>query len=285
MKNARDWSIVIKPKSGWFNINLKELWQYNDLVFMFLKRNFNSAYKQTVLGPLWFLISPIMSSGMFTLIFGKIANISTDGVPQFLFYLCSNTAWGYFATCLTSTAGTFTGNAGLFGKVYFPRLVVPVTNVIYALLSFFINIFVLIVSMLIYTANGAELNPNGAIALVPLMVLQMALFGLGLGIIISSVTTKYRDLSILVGFGMQLWMYATPVVYPVSQVMRLGEDVSKWIMLNPVAPIINNFRYAILGCGSMDYTYWGISWIVTVVILFFGIIVFNRVEKTFMDTV
>ncbi len=285
MKNARDWSIVIKPKSGWFNINLKELWQYKDLVFMFLKRNFNSAYKQTVLGPLWFLISPIMSSGMFTLIFGKIANISTDGVPQFLFYLCSNTAWGYFATCLTSTAGTFTGNAGLFGKVYFPRLVVPVTNVIYALLSFFINIFVLIVSMLIYTANGAELNPNGAIALVPLMVLQMALFGLGLGIIISSVTTKYRDLSILVGFGMQLWMYATPVVYPVSQVMRLGEDVSKWIMLNPVAPIINNFRYAILGCGSMDYTYWGISWIVTVVILFFGIIVFNRVEKTFMDTV
>lgn len=285
MKNARDWSIVIKPKSGWFNINLKELWQYKDLVFMFLKRNFNSAYKQTVLGPLWFLISPIMSSGMFTLIFGKIANISTDGVPQFLFYLCSNTAWGYFATCLTSTAGTFTGNAGLFGKVYFPRLVVPVTNVIYALLSFFINIFVLIVSMLIYTANGAELNPNGAIALVPLMVLQMALFGLGLGIILSSVTTKYRDLSILVGFGMQLWMYATPVVYPVSQVMRLGEDVSKWIMLNPVAPIINNFRYAILGCGSMDYTYWGISWIVTVVILFFGIIVFNRVEKTFMDTV
>ena len=285
MKNAGDWNIVIKPKSGWFNINLKELWQYKDLVFMFLKRNFNSAYKQTVLGPLWFLISPIMSSGMFTLIFGKIANISTDGVPQFLFYLCSNTAWGYFATCLTSTAGTFTGNAGLFGKVYFPRLVVPVTNVIYALLSFFINIFVLIVSMLIYSANGAEINPNGAIALVPLMVLQMALFGLGLGIIISSVTTKYRDLSILVGFGMQLWMYATPVVYPISQVMRLGEGVSKWIMLNPVAPIINNFRYAILGCGSMDYTYWGISWIVTVVILFFGIIVFNRVEKTFMDTV
>ena len=285
MKKVNDWNIVIKPKTKWFDLNLKELWQYKDLIWMFLKRNFNSAYKQTVLGPLWFLISPLLSSAMFTLIFGKIANISTDGVPQFLFYLCSNTAWGYFSTCLTSTAGTFTGNAGLFGKVYFPRLVVPVTNVIYGLLSFFIHMLLLAVTMVIFAVNGNIIAPNINILLVPVMILQMALLGLGLGIIISSVTTKYRDLSILVGFGMQLWMYATPVVYPVSQVMALGEKAANLIMLNPVAPIINNFRYAILGCGAMDYTYWGISWIVTLVVLFFGMIVFNRVEKTFMDTV
>lgn len=285
MKNTDKWNIVIKPKTGWFDINLRELWQYKDLVWMFLKRNFNSAYKQTVLGPLWFVISPLLSSAMFTLIFGKIANISTDGVPQFLFYLCSNTAWGYFATCLTSTAGTFTGNAGLFGKVYFPRLVVPVTNVIYGLLSFFIHIALLLVLMLVFGLKGYVVEPNAMLALVPLMILQMALLGLGLGIIISSVTTKYRDLSILVGFGMQLWMYATPVVYPVSQVMALGEKAVKLIMLNPVAPIVNNFRYAFLGCGTMDFTYWGISWVVTLIVLFLGIIVFNRVEKTFMDTV
>lgn len=285
MKKVNDWNIVIKPKTKWFDLNLKELWHYKDLIWMFLKRNFNSAYKQTVLGPLWFLISPLLSSAMFTLIFGKIANISTDGVPQFLFYLCSNTAWGYFSTCITSTAGTFTGNAGLFGKVYFPRLVVPVTNVIYGLLSFFIHILLLAVTMVIFAVNGNIISPNINILLVPTMILQMALLGLGLGIIISSVTTKYRDLSILVGFGMQLWMYATPVVYPVSQVMALGKNAANLIMLNPVAPIINNFRYAILGCGAMDYTYWGISWIVTLGVLFIGIIVFNRVEKTFMDTV
>ncbi len=285
MKNADKWNIVIKPKTGWFDINIKELWQYKDLIFMFLKRNFNSAYKQTVLGPLWFIISPLLSSAMFTLIFGKIANISTDGVPQFLFYLCSNTAWSYFAACLTSTAGTFTGNAGLFGKVYFPRLVVPVTNVIYGLLSFFIHIALLLVLMLVFGMKGYVVEPNAMLALVPLMILQMALLGLGLGIIISSVTTKYRDLSILVGFGMQLWMYATPVVYPISQVMALGEKAVNLIMLNPVAPIVNNFRYAFLGCGTMDFTYWSISWVVTLVVLFIGIIVFNRVEKTFMDTV
>lgn len=285
MKKTNDWNIIIKPKTKLFDINFKELWQYKDLIRMFLKRNFNSAYKQTVLGPLWFLISPLLSSGMFTLIFGRIANISTDNVPQFLFYLCSNTAWSYFSTCLTSTAGTFTGNAGLFGKVYFPRLVVPITNVLYGLLSFFVHILLLAVTMVIYVINGHMVAPNIYLILVPVMILQMALLGLGLGIIISSITTKYRDLSILVGFGMQLWMYATPVVYPVSQVTVLGEKAIKLIMLNPVAPIINNFRYAMLNCGVMDYTYWGISWVVTLAVLFIGIIVFNRVEKTFMDTV
>ncbi len=280
-----EWSIVIRPKTGWFDIDLKEIWQYRDLVFMFLKRNFNSSYKQTILGPLWFLISPLMSSTMFTLIFGKIANISTDGVPQFLFYMCSNAAWGYFSACLTSTASTFTGNAHLFGKVYFPRLVSPITSVIYGLLSFFIQMLLLAVTMVVFALRGQPVTPNAHLLLVPVMLLQMALLGLGIGIIISSLTTKYRDLSILVGFGMQLWMYATPVVYPVSQAESLAPQLGRLIMLNPVAPIINNFRYAVLGCGSMDYKYWALSWIVTFVFLFFGVLIFSRVEKTFMDTV
>lgn len=284
-KDNSEWSFVIKPKTGWFDINLKEIWQYKDLIFMFLKRNFNSAYKQTILGPLWFLITPLMSSSMYTLIFGKIANISTDGVPQFLFYLCGNTAWGYFSSCLGATASTFTGNAYLFGKVYFPRLVSPITSVIYALLSFFIQMLLLAVSILIFNLRGVPVLPNAHMILLPLMVLQMALLGLGIGIIISSITTKYRDLSILVGFGMQLWMYATPVVYPISQVEQINPSLLKLVLCNPVAPIVNNFRYAVLSCGEMNYTYWGISWIVTAVFLFFGVLIFSRVEKTFMDTV
>ena len=208
---------------------------------MFLKRNFNSAYKQTVLGPLWFLITPLLSSSMHTLVFGKIANISTDGVPQFLFYLCSNAGWSYFSGCLTSTAGTFTGNAGLFGKVYFPRLVSPITSVIYGLLSFSVQLLLVAVAMVIFAYRGTVIIPNSSIILLPLLVIQMALLGLGVGIIISSITTKYRDLSILVGFGMQLWMYATPVVYPVSQVVSFNGMLEKLFMLNPVSPILNNF--------------------------------------------
>lgn len=284
-KNNNEWTIIIKPKSGWFDISLKEVLKYKDLIFMFLKRNFNSSYKQTILGPIWFLITPLMSTTMFTLIFGKIANISTDGVPQFLFYMCGNAAWGYFSTCLTSTASTFTGNAYLFGKVYFPRLVSPITSVIYGLLSFFIQMLLLAVSIIIFAVRGEMVQPNICMLLLPVLVLQMALLGLGVGIIISSLTTKYRDLSILVGFGMQLWMYATPVVYPVSQAASINPALARLVMLNPVAPIVNNFRYAILGCGSMDYKYWAISWIVTLVFLFFGILIFSRVEKTFMDTV
>ena len=222
---------------------------------------------------------------MYTVVFGRIANISTDGVPQFLFYMCSNAAWGYFANCLSGTSSTFTGNSRLFGKVYFPRLISPITGVIYGLLSFFIQLFLLAVFMIIFAVRGEVVTPNIHMLFLPLLILQMAMLGLGLGIIISSITTKYRDLSILVGFGMQLWMYATPVVYPVSQVDTISDKLSKIIMLNPVTPIINNFRYAILGCGSMDYKYWVISWIFTLIVLFFGIVLFSRVEKTFMDTV
>lgn len=277
-----EWTTIIRPKTGWFDLKLKEVWQYRDLIYMFLKRNFNSAYKQTILGPLWFLITPLMSSSMFTIIFGQIAKISTDGVPQFLFYLAGNTAWGYFSSCLTSTASTFTSNAGLFGKVYFPRLVTPITTVIYAMLSLFIQIVLMLVFMLIFHLRGEVINPNIHLFLLPLIIIQMALMGMGFGIIISSVTTKYRDLRILVSFGVSLWMYATPVVYPVSQI---PDSLRRIIMLNPMTPVVNNFRNAFLGSGVFEWRYWGISWIVTAVVLFFGILIFNRVEKTFMDTV
>ncbi|MDO5398396.1 MAG: ABC transporter permease [bacterium] len=282
MAGKEEWTTVIRPKTGIFDLKLGEVWQYRDLIYMFLKRNFNSAYKQTILGPLWFLITPLMSSSMYTVIFGQIAGISTDGAPQFLFYLAGNTAWGYFSSCLTSTSSTFTGNAGLFGKVYFPRLVSPITTVIYALLSFFIQVVLMLAVMGIYAIRGVYVQPNMHLLLIPALIAEMALMGMGFGIIISSVTTKYRDLRILVSFGVSLWMYATPVVYPVSQI---PEHLRKIIMLNPMAPIVSNFRYAFLGSGSFDWYYWGISWIVTAVVLFIGIVIFNRVEKTFMDTV
>ena len=277
-----EWTTIIRPKTSLFDLRLKEVWEYRDLIYMFLKRNFSSAYKQTILGPLWYLIRPLMSSTMFTVIFGQIARISTDGVPQFLFYMAGNAAWGYFATCLTATAGTFTGNAGLFGKVYFPRLVSPLTTVIYSMLSLFIQIALMLVCMGIFGLRGEYVQPNLHLLLLPLIIAEMALMGMGFGIIISSVTTKYRDLTILVGFGVQLWMYATPVVYPVSQI---PEHLHKLIMCNPMTPIVNNFRYAFLGCGSFEWRYWALSWVVTAVVLFFGILIFNKVEKTFMDTV
>ncbi len=278
-----EWTTVIKPKTGWFDINLKEIWYYRDLIYMFLKRNFTSSYKQTILGPLWFLITPLMTSSMFTVVFGQIAQISTDGVPQFLFYMAGNTAWSYFSTCLTSTSATFTGNAGLFGKVYFPRLVTPITTVIYSLLSFFIQLVLMLILMAFFVfVRGEAIRPNIWLLLVPLMVIQMAMLGLGVGIIISSLTTKYRDLSILVGFGVSLWMYATPIVYPMSQVPEFLQGIIK---LNPMAPIVNNFRYAFLGSGTPEISSWLLSMAVTAVFLFFGVILFSRVEKTFMDTV
>lgn len=276
------WKKVIEPKTKLLNLNLKEVFQYKDLIFMFVKRNFKSQYKQTILGPLWFFINPLITSVLFTVVFGGIAKISTDGVPQFLFYMAGNTAWQYFATCLTSTSSTFTANAGVFGKVYFPRLVMPISTVMYSVLSFLIQLIMLVAFMIYFIAVGENVQPNINMLWFPVFVLHMAAMGLGFGIIISSLTTKYRDLSILVTFGVQLWMYITPIVYPLS---TLSERAKGIIMLNPMAPIVNNFKYAFLGCGQMEWGYWGLSAIITCIILFIGIILFNRVEKTFMDTV
>ena len=276
------WQKVITAKRGLLELNLKDVFKYKDLIKMFVKRNFISHYKQTVLGPLWYVISPLITSVLFTVVFGKIANISTAGVPQFLFYMAGNTVWNYFATCLTSTSNTFTSNAHLFGKVYFPRLTMPIATVIYSAISFVIQ-FVIFIGFLIYfVASGVVLSPNLHILLTPILLIHMAALGMGFGIIVSSLTTKYRDLSILVSFGVQLFMYITPIVYPVSALS------GKWktlIMLNPMAPIVNNFRYAFLGCGKPEWGYWLLSAVITFLVLLFGVVLFNRVEKDFMDTV
>ena len=276
------WTTVIKPKTKWYEINFKELLQYKDLIILFVKRNFSVQYKQTILGPLWFIINPLLTTIVFTVIFGKVAGLSTDGVPQFVFYLCSNALWQYFATCLTQTSNTFTGNVAIFGKVYFPRITMPISTVIFSLINFLVVFVMTIIAILYYAVVDGGVQPNIYILLVPVLVAQTALLGLGMGIIISSLTTKYRDLAVLVSFGVQLWMYATPVVYTVTE---LSGKAYTLIMLNPMSPIICNFRYAMLGCGTFEMFYWGISIIVTFILLGVGIILFNRIEKTFMDTV
>lgn len=278
----QQWKKVIEPKSKLLDLKLKEVMEYKDLIIMFVKRNFKSQYKQTILGPLWFIINPLITSVLYTVVFGGIANISTDGVPQFLFYMAGNTAWSYFSSCLITTSSTFTANANVFGKVYFPRLVMPISTVIFSILSFLIQFIMMIGFMIYFWLIGENVQPNIYMLLLPVFVIHMAAMGLGFGIIVSSLTTKYRDLSILVGFGVQLWMYLTPIVYPISTLSAKAKSI---FMLNPMAPIINNFKYAFLGCGQMEWGYWIISAIVTLVVLFLGIILFNRVEKTFMDTV
>lgn len=282
----QNWTSIIKPKTGWRDIDLRELWQYRELIFMFVKRNFSTMYKQTVLGPAWIIISPIFSTIVSTFIFGTIAKIPSDGVPYFLFYMCGNTAWSYFSTCLTSTSATFTGNAGIFGKVYFPRLVMPISTVITGLLNLAIQTFMFVCFLVGYSIAGAEIFVTWRLVLVPLLVVQMAALGLGCGIIISSMTTKYRDLNVLVGFGVSAWMYITPIIYSVSSL----DKESLWrkiCMLNPMAPVVEIMRNAFLGTPVTDSVmlFLAIGMITTAVILVFGVIIFSRVEKTFMDTV
>jgi lipopolysaccharide transport system permease protein len=277
-----DWSIIIKPKTGLFEVNIAELIKYRDLIFLFVKRSFSAQYKQTILGPLWFLINPLLTTVMFTLIFGNIAGFSTDGVPQFAFYLCSTAIWQYFSTCLTETSNTFTTNKNIFGKVYFPRLTIPIATVIFSLINFLVVFAAAIVTIVIYMFRGEAISLSWHLLLVPVLVLQTAMLGLGVGIMISSLTTKYRDLKVLVSFGVQLWMYGTPVVYTPSQ---LPNTLRTIVMLNPVSPIVVNFRYAMMGCGTFETGYWGISIITTLILLMIGVLMFNKVEKNFMDTV
>lgn len=276
------WTSVIRPVSGWFDIHLSELWRYRDLVMLFVQRDFVAVHKQTILGPIWFLIQPLFTTIIFTVIFGKVARIPTDGLPQPLFYMSGIVFWNYFSSCLNKTSNTFAGNAGIFGKVWFPRLTVPLSIVISNLITFAIQ-FSLFLSFLIYfLLKGSTINPQPAIFFIPFLILQMAALGLGFGIIVSSLTTKYRDLSYLVGFGVQLWMYATPIVYPISQIPAKYQWV---IALNPMAPVIEAFRYAFLGAGTVVPWQMGLSVMTTLIILTTGIILFSRVEKSFMDTV
>ena len=278
---------LIRPKSGWFDLPVKELFRYKDLILLFVKRDFVSLYKQTVLGPAWAVIQPFLTTIVFSLVFGSIAGLAPEGVPSFLFYLSGTVVWTYFANCLTRTSDTFIANAAILGKVYFPRLVMPVSTVLSKLIDFAIQYGFFLVFLVIYGLTGAAIRPNWLILLTPLLLLQLAMLSLGCGVIISAATTKYRDLRMLVSFGVQLWMYASPVAYDMFSMSAFapGGKYYRLYMLNPVTPIVNLFRYAYLGLGQVDWQSYGISWAVTCCLLFAGIVLFSRVEKTFMDTV
>jgi len=277
-----EWTKVIGPKRGWFDINLSNLWNYRDLIILFVKRDFVAFYKQTILGPLWFLLQPLFTTIVLTIIFGRIAHIPTDGLPQVLFYMCGIVIWNYFADCLNKTSDTFVTNAHIFGKVYFPRLVVPVSIVITNLITFAIQFLLFLSFFSYFYLAGSDIKMSFWVFLTPLLLLQMAALGLGLGILISSLTTKYRDLRYVVGFGVQLWMYATPIVYPMSQIPEKWQ----WVFaLNPMAAIVEMARFAFLGAGDVQPWNVGMSLGMTVLVLLAGIIMFSRIEKTFMDTV
>ena len=282
MKLVNNDITYVSSKNKLFSVNLKEIWKYRDLIILFVKRDITTAYKQTILGPVWIVINPLLSTVVFTVIFGVIAGIPTDGVPQFLFYLSGNILWGFFSNCLNKGSGTFLGNARLFGKVYFPRLVMPISGIIYNLINFLLQTVVFVILIIIYALIGGNVHPNLFILFTPLLVMHTALLGTAIGLIISSITTKYRDLNVLVSFGVSLLMYITPVVYPVSKV----PENFRWLMLlNPVAPIVESYRYAFLGSGTFEWQFLLISLAVTAVLLFWGVLVFNKVEKNFIDTV
>lgn len=280
--SPQEWDLVIRPKTGWFDLHLSDLLRYHDLTMMFVWRDFIAQYKQTILGPIWYLIQPLFTTLLFTLIFGHVAKLPTDKLPPVLFYLAGITCWNYFAECLNRTSGTFITNASIFGKVYFPRLCVPVSVVISNIIKFAIQFGLFLVFMAYYYAKGTYFHPNALMLLTPVLVVIMAVLGLGLGIIISSLTIKYRDLQVLVTFGVQLLMYATPVIYPLSMV----SEKHRWLMLaNPMTALVETFRYAFLGSGTLNYLNLLYSGVIALVILFAGILLFNHVERTFMDTV
>ncbi len=283
--NKEDWDLVIKGHTGLFEINFRDLWHYRDLLFLFVKRDFVSFYKQTILGPLWFFIQPIFTTIVFTFVFGNLAGISADGIPRALFYLSGITAWNYFSDCLTKTSTVFRDNANIFGKVYFPRLIMPLSIVVSNLVRFGVQ-FLLFLFMMgyfyLFPSPNTEFHITFAISFFPILVLLMALLGLGTGLIITAITTKYKDLTFLITFGVQLLMYGTTVIYPLS---AAPEKYKKYIELNPMTGIIEAFRYAFLGKGT--FTTWSIGYsaIVTIVVLFFGILIYNKTEKNFVDTI
>ncbi len=284
-----NWTTVIKPHNSLFEVNLKEIWDYRDLLTLFVKRDITVQYKQTVLGPLWWLIQPALTVIMYMVVFGGIAGIPTDGIPQPLFYLGGVCMWQYFADCLNKTSNTFVTNAGIFGKVYFPRLIMPLANVTSNLVRFGIQLGLFVIVYIYYAIMGMAPNPNWYLLLFPLLVVMMAGLALGFGIIISSLTTKYRDLQILFSFVVQLWMYGTPIVYPLSQVAGkkvLGLDLTTIMCLNPVTPVIETFKHGALGAGQ--FIGWGwlaYSFVFMIVLLSLGVLIFNKVQKSFMDTV
>lgn len=277
-----EWDLIIQPKSKWFDLQLKEVWQYQDLLFLFVRRDFVAVWKQTILGPLWFFIQPLFTTLMMVLIFGKVAKLSPAGVPSILFYLSGIVAWNYFSKVLTATSSTFTANAGIFGKVYFPRVIMPLSLVVSNLLKFGVQFLLFIGFLLYFVFTTNQVHPNLHIIFTPVFIIIMAILGLGFGILFSSFTTKYKDLSFLIGFGIQLAMYASPVIIPLSSF----PEKYKWIALvNPMTSIIEGFRYAYLGVGEMQWSLLAYSAVFSLVVLTVGLILFNKVEKSFMDTV
>jgi lipopolysaccharide transport system permease protein len=285
MEQDQHWTSVIKPKSSPFQLNLKEIWEYRDLLILFVRRDIVATYKQTLLGPLWLIIQPILTSVVYALVFSGLASIPVDNSDPFLFYLCGTTAWIFFSDCLTKTSSTFVGNASIFGKVYFPRMVVPLSIVLSALFKLGIQLVILFIVMagMYFFKPAAQIHPNKYIILLPVLVLIMGGLGLGFGIFISSVTTKYRDFTYLVGFGVQLLMFATPVIYPLSEAKKKGVE---WLVsINPMSSVIETFRYGLLGNGTYNSTHLIYSFVFMVVFLLASIVIFNKVEKNFMDTV
>ena len=280
--DTENWDLIITPRKKWYDLQLADVWRYRDLIALFVRRDFVSRYKQTILGPLWLIIQPIMNSIVFTIIFGNIARLPTDGLPQILFYMSGTVLWHYFSNCLTGTSQTFISNAHLFGKVYFPRLVIPISLVISNLITLAIQFSLFMTFWLYFFSQRSDIKFTVWTLAFPLLIFLMAGLGLGFGIIISSLTTKYRDLNYLVGFGVSLWMYASPVIYPVSTI----PENWRWVAnINPITPIIETFRAGFLGAGDASWARLGYSAAFMVVVMFIGVIIFNRVEKTFIDTV
>ena len=283
--NSKEWDTIIENKSALFNIDLREVWRYRDLLAMYVKRDIITFYKQTILGPLWFVIQPLFTTIMFMFVFGGIAGISTDGIPQAVFYLAGLVCWNYFQDCLSKCADTFNANQAIFGKVYFPRLVVPLSIVISNLIKMAIQFTLFLAVYIYYFASGVDFHVNATLLLVPLQIVMLGCLGLGFGMIISSMTTKYRDLRFLITFGVQLWMYATPVIYPLS-VMKNTYPKYIWVLVvNPLTAILETFKYAFTGVGEFNWLYLSYSIAFTILILLFGIIIFNRVQRNFMDVI
>lgn len=273
----------ISSEHRWFHLKLKEVWQYRDLIVLFTKRWFVIKYKQTILGPAWIFLNPLFSSIIYAFVFGGIAGIGTDGVPSLLFYLCSNALWLFFSSCVVNNARTFTENAHVFGKVYFPRLTTPISNIFASVIQFGVQMILVLIFLVWYLFKG-EVSPNwGAWLLIPVVLLHLGMLGMGCGIIVSSLTTKYRDLAVLIEFAVQLWMYATPIVYPMSE-LNIGW-MRTVLMINPVTAPVELFRYAVLGQGAVMPGALAMSGCVTIAVMLIGIMIFNKVEKTFMDTV
>lgn len=282
MDQPQKWTETIEDKHSLFDLKLKEVWKYKDLVYMFVKRDFVSSFKQTILGPIWFFINPILTTIVYLIVFGRIAKLPTDGSPPLLFYLAGVTLWNYFSSALTGTSYTFAGNAGIFGKVYFPRLVTPLSIVISNLMRFGVQMLLFVIVWIYYLSKG-EIHPHWWwILITPFLILLMAVFALGTGMIFSSLTTKYKDLNMILGFGVSLYMYATPVIYPVSSLSGIFKKLAYY---NPLTGIFECFKYSWLGVGNFSPLMLGISTIIILVIFMVGLVIFNKVEKTFMDTV